>query len=145
VYVPPGSADGYGYATVSAHALMRGKGGNFVAFAINQVIGSSFYIRNLSAFTGGQDSYSVKFAAAQDKQAALLQARGILLSKSSGLHYPCREIRNVHDRTVIVAWHCQFVSYHIPSLYHVTGVRLSGKSLIIDVWFVPRVQYAPFK
>jgi hypothetical protein len=138
VYVPPGSANGYGYATVSAHALIRGQGGNFVAFAINQVIGSSVYIRNLSAFTGGRDGYSVKFATAQDKQAALLQARGILLSKSSGLRYPCRELWSGNLRTINMTWRCQFVSYHIPALYHVTGVRLAGKSLLLDVWFVPR-------
>jgi hypothetical protein len=66
VYVPPGSADGYGVATVSAHALIRGSGGNFAAFAIDQVIGSSVYIRNLRPFTGGKDSYSVKYATIQD-------------------------------------------------------------------------------
>ena len=31
VFVPAGSANGYGYATVTAHALVSGKGGNFAA------------------------------------------------------------------------------------------------------------------
>jgi hypothetical protein len=139
VYVPPGNANGYGYATVSAHALVSGKDGNFATLAINQVIGSSVYIRNLSAFTGGQDAYSVKYATAQDKHTALLRAQGILLSKSSGLHYPCAESEmETKMKTEYVTWRCMFVSYHIPAFYHVTGVRLMGKNLIIDVFYVPR-------
>src|SRR5258708_1532699 len=70
IYVPGGSANGYGYATVPAHALTSGSQGNIPANAINQVEGSSVYIRNLSAFRGGRDSYSVRFATRQDKQAA---------------------------------------------------------------------------
>ena len=54
VFVPAGSANGYGYAVVPAHALISGKAGNIPAYAINQVEGSSVYIRNLSAFTGRQ-------------------------------------------------------------------------------------------
>ncbi len=139
VFVPAGSANGYGYATVATHALTSGKGGNIATFAINQVEGSSVYIRNLSAFSGGNDSYAVKFATAQDKQTALLQARGILLNKSSGLHYPCRERFGAkRNLLVTLTWQCQFVSYHIPAFYHVTAVRLSGKSLLLDVWFIPR-------
>jgi len=138
VYVPPGNANGYGYATVSAHATLSGQGGNLSPYSINSVVGSSVYIRNLSAFTGGHDAYSVKFATAQDRQTALLQARGILLSKSSGLHYPCKEFYSLAEIKIGVLWQCRFISYHIPSFYHVTAVRLSGQSLVIDVWFIPR-------
>ena len=142
VYVPPGSADGYGYVTVQAHALISGKQGNIPALAINSVIGSSLYIRNLSAFTGGKDSYSVKVVTAQDKQIALLHGRDILFVQisayESGLHYPCKEVYLYEQAHVAINWRCQFVSYHIPAFYHVTAVGLSGKNLIIDVWFVPR-------
>ena len=61
VFVPAGNANGYGYATVSAHALLSGKAGNIPAYTINQVEGSSVFIRNLTAFHGGRDSYSVKY------------------------------------------------------------------------------------
>jgi hypothetical protein len=135
VYVPPGSANGYGYATVSAHALMPGKGGNFAALAINQVIGSSVYIRNLRAFSGGKNSYSAKFATAQDKQMALTKARDALSLMSTGLHYPCLESISGEVR---VSWRCQMLTYRIPAFYHVTGVRITGKNLLIRVWFVPR-------
>ena len=138
VYVPAGSANGYGMATVSAHAVAAGKSGNIPAYTINSAVGSSVYIRNLSPFTGGQDSYSVKYATTQDKQTALLQARGILLSKSSGLHYPCIEtkVSNSLPLNFVLTWRCQFVSYHIPAFYHVTRVRIVGKNLLIGVWFV---------
>jgi hypothetical protein len=138
VYVPGGSANGYGWAQVSAHALMAGRSGNVPAFTINSVIGSSVYIRNLSAFSGGRDSYSLKIVTAQDKQAALMKARETLNRLSTGLHYPCAQ-NHIGDITkLVLTWRCQFVTYHIAAFYHVTGVRLIGKNLLISVWFVPR-------
>src|SRR5260221_13295254 len=140
VYVPPGSADGYGYATVQSHALISGKQGNIPALAINSVIGSSLYIRNLSAFTGGKDSYSVKVATAQDQQTALTQVRGILFVQISayknGVHYPCKEVYLYERGRVAINWQCQFVSYTVPSYMHVTAVSLQGKNLLLHVWFV---------
>ncbi len=133
VFVPAGSADGYGVATVSAHALVSGIGGNFARLAVNQVIGSSVYIRNLAAFQGGRDAYSVKFATAQDKQAALTSARSALIIIITGLHYPCLESIS---GAISVTWRCQMLTYHIPAFYHVTGVKIIGKNLLIDVWFV---------
>jgi hypothetical protein len=135
VYVPAGSADGYGVAYVSAHALTSGKAGNIPALAIDSVEGSSVYIRNLSAFRGGRDSYSVRFATRQDKQAALEKARQQLAVLSAGLHYPCVESIT---RGVSVTWGCNYVTYRIPAFYHVTGVRIVGKNLLLTVWFTPR-------
>lgn len=142
VFVPAGSANGFGYAVVAAHSLISGKRGNIPAYAINQVEGSSVYIRNLSAFTSGRDSYSVKFATAQDKQAALLQARDILLvyisDDKNGLHYPCKEAYLYERAHITINWRCQFVTFRVPAFYHVTGVRIVGKNLIINAWFVAR-------
>ncbi len=138
VFVPAGSANGYGFATVAAHALISGKSGNIPAYAINQVVGSSIYIRNLTAFSGGRDTYSVRFATSQDKQTALTEARDILALQINGLHYPCQELYLQNALQIKVTWRCQFVIYHIPALYHVTGVRIIGKNLLIDVWFVAR-------
>src|SRR5260370_14195022 len=140
VYVPPGSADGYGYATVQAHALISGKQRNIPALAINTAIGSSLYIRNLSAFSGGRDSYSVKVVTVQDKQTAQITARNLLATEAVGLHYPCQEIVNnqVSIVNLFVTWRCQFVTYHIPAFYHVTGVKITGTYLVLAVWFVPR-------
>jgi Baseplate J-like protein len=135
VFVPAGSANGYGVAYISAHALVSGQAGNIPALAVDKVEGSSLYIRNLAAFQGGHDAYSLKFVTAQDKQEALIQARLALTIQSAGLHYPC--VESV-DGAVRVTWRCQFVSYRIPAFYHVTGITIIGKNLLLAVWFVAR-------
>jgi hypothetical protein len=135
VFVPAGSANGYGYATVAAHALVSGHAGNIPALAVDTVEGSSVYIRNVAAFQGGSDAYSIKIVTAQDRQIALMQASRALTIKSAGLHYPCVESVN---GAVRVTWRCQFVTYHIPAFYHVTSIKIIGKNLIVAVWFVVR-------
>ncbi len=130
---------------MSAHATVSGKGGNIATFAINSVEGTSLYIRNLSAFTGGKDSYSVKYATAQDKQTALLQARGILLGKSIGLHSPCTEDHVAGVSNMIVTWRCQFVKYTVPSYMHVSAVQLVGTHVILSVWYLPPVRQVRLK
>ena len=145
VYVPAGSADGYGMTTVPAHLLTSGI--NLSTLSVNQTLGTSLYVRNLQPFTGGRPAHTVIFATTADKQTALLQARGILLSKSSGLHYPCQEVVNSHAVTVriIVTWRCQYVGYRIPSYMHVSSVQLIGRQLILSVWYIPRVHYLRVK
>src|SRR5260221_606825 len=112
VFVPAGNANGYGYAAVAAHALTSGKVGNIPALAVDTVEGSSVYIRNIVAFQGGSDAYSIKIVTAQDRQTALMKARNALTIKSAGLHYPCVESSG---DAVRVTWRCQFVTYHIPA------------------------------
>jgi hypothetical protein len=138
VYVPGGNANGYGYATVSAHALTYGKKGNLLTYAIDYVEGANIYIRNLTPFTGGRDSYSVKYATAQDKQTALIKARSQLEVIAAGLRYPCKEIVFPDTRKKIITWRCQFVSYQLPAFMHVSSVRIIGNNLLLQVWFVPR-------
>ena len=135
VFVPAGSANGYGFATVAAHALISGTSGNIPAYAINQVVGSSIYIRNLTPFHGGRDAYSVKIVTPQDRQTAINRARQLLSQASTGLHYPCDE---KISGAVWVTWHCQFLAYSIPAYMHVTGVSIMGKNLLVHVWFVAR-------
>src|SRR5436305_9379149 len=145
VFVPAGSADGFGMATVPAHLLTSGV--NLSTLSVNQTLGTSLYVRNLEPFTGGHPAHTVTFITAQDRQSAFLQARGILLSKSSGLHYPCQEVVNSHVVSVriIVTWRCQYVSYRIPSYMHVSSVQLIGTQVILSVWYIPRVHYLRVK
>ncbi len=138
VFIPAGSADGYGRATVGAHSVESGHGGNLSPYSINSVEGSSLYIRNLAAFQGGRDAYSVKFITSNDRNVALSKARTILISKSTGLHYPCIEDHFVNVRNMIVTWRCRFITYRIPSYMHVTGMKIQGKNLIVTVMFVAR-------
>jgi len=129
VYVPGGNADGYGMATVSAHLLRSGI--NLSTLSINQVIGTSLFIRNLSPFTGGHPAYSVSFASQQDRVRALERARNLLAIEATGLHFPCHE-----TITSVLTWHCQFFTYHVPSYLHVTSVTIQGNYLLVDVVFV---------
>jgi hypothetical protein len=140
VYVPAGNADGYGKAIIPAHALMSGSAGNLPALAINAVIGSSVYIRNLSAFYGGQDAYSVKYVTEQDRQTATVQARSQLASEVIGLHYPCGEDRVESLRNMIVTWRCQFVTFRVPLYMHVSSARFVDKNVIVSVWFIAPVE-----
>jgi hypothetical protein len=142
VFVPAGSANGYGYATVAAHALIHGNAGNIPAYTINRVEGSSVYIRNLSAFRGGRDSYSVTVVTAQDRHAAVDTARSKLVSQLHGLHYPCRELYSSAQKQIIATWRCQFVTYRIPAYMHVTAARLSGRNVLLDVWYPARPMHA---
>jgi hypothetical protein len=138
VYLPPGNANGYGRAVVAAHALTSGVAGNIPALTLNNVVGSSVYVCNLEAFQGGRNAYSVTFITSNDRNVALSKVRNILISKSAGLHYPCTE-NQFHDVVkMVLTWRCQFVTYHIPAFYHVAGVRIIGKNLLISVWFVAR-------
>jgi hypothetical protein len=138
VYVPAGSANGYGYATVSAHTLISGHGSNLSPYSINSVVGSSVFVRNLSAFSGGEDAYSVKFITSNDRYVALSKVRNMLTSKIMGLHYPCAEDHIADAHKMIVTWHCLFVRYSVSSYMHVTGVRLAGKSVIVAVMYIQR-------
>ncbi len=135
-FVPAGSANGYGYAVVSAHMLLSGKAGNIPPYTIDRVVGSSIYIRNLQSFIGGKDAYSVKVITPQDQQAALIKARQLLAIAAVGLHYPCQEDQFPDLTKMVVTWRCQFVSYSVPSYMHVTRVTIEGKNLLIDVMFV---------
>ena len=136
VFVPAGNANNFGRATVAAHLALPGT--NLPTLAVDQVLGTSLYIRNLQPFTGDRPAYSVKFVTAQDKHTALLHARDILMSKSSGLHSPCIENHFVGASNMVVTWHCRFVQrprIDIPNA-RITGIRLLGKKLIVDVMFV---------
>ncbi len=135
VFVPAGSANGYGYATVAAHALVSGNAGNIPADSINQVEGSSVYIRNLSAFSGGRDSYAVKIVTAKDRRTALANARKLLSQEITGLHYPCTE-RAWSDAYQQVIWSCQYITYQVPAYMHISSILIIGKNLLLNVWFV---------
>lgn len=138
VFVPAGSAAGYGVATVSAHVMTSGI--NIAPLEVNQVIGTSLFVRNLSPFTGGRKASSVTFATPQDRLRAIIQARQVLFPHTlSGLLFtPCREII---AGNVTLTWQCQFVTYAVPSFMKVTNVRVQGKNLLIDVVFVARPKH----
>ena len=129
VYVPGADATSDGTATVAAHGVVADV--NVPAFAINAVVGTSLFIRNRRAFTGGHPGYSVKFATRRDKVRAIEQARALAASQVVGLHYPCRE-----SITTRLTWRCQFVTYALPLFMHVLRIQLQGNKVLVVVWFM---------
>lgn len=144
VFIPAGSAIGYGVATVPTKAVVAGKAGNIQTLAINAVYGMALYVRNLSAFTGGKDAYSVSVQLPQDRQTALTTARALVVSQKASIQAmlasPCKEIASASEKVLRLSWGCQFVTYHVPSHMHVTAVQLVGRKILVDVVFVPQPQ-----
>jgi hypothetical protein len=143
VFVPSGNANSYGYAMTAAHLSIAGM--NLPTLAINQVLGTSLYVRNLQPFTGGRPAYSVKVVTEEDRQLAVYKTRNVLAMLSAGLHYPCYDVLNIGKEIVSESWQCQFVTFNIPRFYHVTGIKLVGKNLILSAWFIERPIYRPVK
>lgn len=143
VYVPAGSATGYGIAYVPAHAAVAGAAGNIQALDIDSVEGTALFIRNVQPFTGGADSHSIKFIKPQDRATALLQARSTLLPQTlSGLlQSPCKETVTGRE-TLSVIWLCQFVTYHMPPIpgLRVLHVQVMGKTVVLAVVYPMRQQ-----
>lgn len=140
VFIPAGSANGYGVATVSAHAVRAGEQGNMRAGDIDALYGTAIYIRNLQSFTGGMEAFTTLYATEQDKQNALDHGRSILtktVNNNGFLPYPCKEVRHtLRPETLQLTWICQFASYAVPSHLKVTHVRLVGNTFFVDVILV---------
>jgi hypothetical protein len=133
VFIPAATAYGFGMATVAAHIAVAGV--NLPTLAINQVIGTSLFIRNLSPFMGAHPAYSVQFATQQDHLRATEQARAMLAQEIWGLHYPCKEKDSEGASTVKMTWLCQFVKYSIPSYMRAVSVVLQGNYFLVEVVF----------
>jgi hypothetical protein len=145
VYIPAGSASGYGIATAPARAVVAGKGGDITTFGINAVYGTALYVRNLTPFTSGRDAYSVKYITSNDRNVATSKVRAFIISNitqvQAFLASPCSE-RHFFPISgkVIVIWSCQFATYHIPSYMRVLGAKLAGRDFLVTVEFIPRPQ-----
>jgi Baseplate J-like protein len=142
VFIPAGSAIGYGVAAVPARAVQAGEVGNIHALAVNAVYGTALYIRNLTPFTGGLNAYSVAIQLPKDREAAIHVVRALMASQQAQvvafLAKPCKETAHLSQTLIRLSWSCQFVTYHIPSYMRVTAAHLSGKDFLVDVVFVPR-------
>jgi hypothetical protein len=53
--IPAANPPSLGQVTVSAHAINAGSSGNIQALDINATVSSTLFVKNLSAFSGGQD------------------------------------------------------------------------------------------
>ena len=139
-YVPPATANGFGVSTVSAHLLTSGI--NMSTLSINEVIGSSLFIRNLSPFTGGYPAYSVTIQLPKDLETAINTAKAFVAAREfqiqAFLARPCDETTFVLKALIRLSLGCQFAVYKVPSYMHVTAATLSGRNFLLDVSFMPR-------
>ncbi len=149
VFVPAGNPPNFGMATVTAHTEVAGTQGNIQAYDINAIYGSALYIRNPQAFIGGRNSYSVKVETPQDKQTAIDSARTILAVQKAKIRdflaFPCNESSQEKNGILGLSWTCQYVTYSVPSYMRITHIKLVGKTLFVDVVFVPRPRIIQFK
>jgi hypothetical protein len=144
VFVPAGSAAGYGTACVQAHPLISGRKGNISTLDVNAVEGSSVYVRNLTPFTGGQDAWSVKYITESDKQTALGLSEQELSSQISRIKAILKSCaRNVtYDKAAHLTLNCLFAAYpHFPY----RNVRLEGNNLLVTVIYRPEPGRFPVK
>ncbi|HEU5378566.1 MAG TPA: hypothetical protein VFV38_24355 [Ktedonobacteraceae bacterium] len=124
-----------GKASVSAHAVHPGASGNIVSDAIQAMYGPDIEIRNISAFTGGQDTYTKSYATHEDQQKALDTARQQLTIKRPVglLARPCTETVKQSESSVSVSWQCQYAMYQAPRGVQVLSVHVSGNKVILTV------------
>jgi hypothetical protein len=143
VDVPAGNGASYGVAFVPATAVMTGTQGNIQALSIDQVYGTSLYIRNDQPFTGGDEFSSVAVITPQDRLRALVEARASLIEHTlDGMLYrPCSE-KTTGVQTVQVSWTCQFTTY-APVAGKVVSAQVQGTDIVLDVVYVarPRMYY----
>lgn len=139
VDVPASNGVRFGVASVSAQAVSSGAVGNLAPLAIDAVYGTSLYIRNNQAFSGGNNSYSTPVLQPKDTQDALAKAR-LSLSQhtlTGLLDEPCTE-RVTGSATLTVTWTCRFVTYQITG--QVITARVQGHSIVIEVLVVASKQ-----
>ena len=144
VTIPAADLPSLGVASVSAHALVAGSSGNIPVKAIQATYGSSLKIKNLAAFSGGQDAYTKTYATDQDKAAALTAARqSLAIQKYIGLQpRPCVESTSQHDLTLTVIWACQYALYQLPRSIQpnqVVSVSIQGDRVFLVVKVAPHV------
>lgn len=66
VTIPAANAPSWGVATVSASAISAGSRGNIPLLDINTTVSSALFVKNLAAFTDGQDARDYKAVAKTD-------------------------------------------------------------------------------
>lgn len=135
VTIPPGNAPAYGIATVPAHVVIPGAAGNIRAYDINAVYGTDLTIKNLTAFTGGKDAVTTRFATASDRVKALTTARNTAHERIplGLLTTPCTETTSQTTTTVTVSFACQFVRYDPPSQGSVITAIVRGKTVVLTI------------
>jgi hypothetical protein len=77
ITIPSANPPSLGETSVPAHAVQAGTAGNIQAEDMNTTLATGLYVKNLAAFTGGQDArdYLLVTKADRDTAAAILKAK----------------------------------------------------------------------
>ena len=134
--IPPANPPSFGETSVPAHAVQVGASGNIRAEDVNATLATGLYVKNLTAFTGGQDArdYRIVTQADRDTSTASLQAKvsasmtaalqGQLLSGQALHTLPCTPVTTANhmpgeeatSMTVSVSETCTAVAYDTQQL-----------------------------
>jgi hypothetical protein len=146
VTIPANNPPYNGIAHVSAHAVIPGSQGNIQVGAINTVYGSSLYLKNLAAFSGGQDAYTKTFVTANDKATAVTAARAQLDAKTPiGLQRkPCTDTPSQAALNLTVTRLCEYITYQSPSNGQILAVRVQGDKVFLTVKVLAHVVTSHF-
>lgn len=104
----------------------------------NAVIGDALYIRNLTPFSGGQDSYSVHVVQSRDVQVAFTTAAAALRSQISRVHawqlQTCQPTVTILSSVVRLQVHCPFLRLpHITLPGRLLSLRYANNQLVYTV------------
>jgi hypothetical protein len=77
ITIPPANPPSLGDTSVPAHAIQTGSGENIAAEDINMTLSNGLYVKNLAAFSGGQDArdFLLVTKADRDRATTSLQAK----------------------------------------------------------------------
>ncbi len=78
--IPAANAPSWGVASVTASAISAGSRGNIPLLDINTTVTSALFVKNLAAFTGGQDARDYKAVAKYDLDTSTAQLQEQLTS-----------------------------------------------------------------
>ncbi len=135
VLIAPAIPPAWGMAIVATHALVAGTQGNIPAGAINQTYGNALYLKNLTAFVGGQDASTKSYVTSDDQAKALETARHQLRARQLPglLAQPCTEQATPHHLSLWVTLACTYVTYQAPTQGQILSVRLSGNRVFLTI------------
>lgn len=137
VTVPASDGESFGKALVAAHAVVAGMRGNIAAHSLNTTEGTSLYLKNLAAFTGGQDARTIPVVQESDREAAITEAKAQVEAEkptSGVLARPCRETMQQENEQVTARLACQYVTYTVPAQVQVLSVlQVQGSSIVLRI------------
>ncbi len=137
VTVPASNGETFGRATVAAHAVQPGAAGNIAARDVDVTEGTSLYLKNPTAFSGGRDARTERYATGADTDNALAAARSKAKQEIAATHHgvlvKCTETAHLETTRATVSWACQYATYNAPAGVQVLSAQVQGTSVVLRV------------